>query len=124
MDLLLSLHSEKCPNPGACSNPFDILSLCMFFQAREGQQYEYIPCLIRAGFDGGVCAKGSACGAWIEIGLKAKNDFRNIIYRDVYEAAWCLDSGSTVTQTELSAAEHIIGVLPQIICNFFQRPVA
>ncbi|CAK0904776.1 unnamed protein product [Prorocentrum cordatum] len=90
-------------------------------QARQGQVYAdflylcdfesqcFTPCLIKAGFDGGVCSRGSACGVWMQIGLRNKNIFSrtDITFKDVYLAAWCLPPSATVTDTELSAAERI-----------------
>ena len=77
---------------------------------------KYVPCLVKAGFDGGVCAKGSACGVWVEIGLRAPNG--HIIMRDVFVECWLLHPTSTVTDTELSALERIIDVLPRVLSLF------
>ncbi|CAK0900489.1 unnamed protein product, partial [Prorocentrum cordatum] len=98
-------------------------------EARQGHVYAdfvylndfesqcYIPCLIKAGFDGGVYSRGSACGVWMQIGLRNKYIFSrtDIIFKDVYLAAWCLPPSATVTDTELSAAERICEVLPQVL---------
>ncbi|CAK0900484.1 unnamed protein product, partial [Prorocentrum cordatum] len=98
-------------------------------QARQGHVYAdfvylndfesqcYIPCLIKAGFDGGVYSRGSACGVWMQIGLRNKYIFSrtDIIFKDVYLAAWCLPPSATVTDTELSAAERICEVLRRVL---------
>lgn len=114
-------------------------------QAREGRQFqtEYLsllphemslcePCLIRAGFDGGACRLGAGCGAWIQIGLRSRyhnlwdsSGYSNtpppqIIYKEVLATAFLLEDGSTVTDTELSAVECVIDVLPRVLYAFFR----
>lgn len=101
-------------------------------EAREGRsctkcnlrfsQHEYhylVPCLVRAGFDGGVCAKGSACGVWIDLGLRSTDGTECIMFTEVYSCCWMLSDGATVTETELSAVEHVVAMLPQVVQSFF-----
>ena len=106
-------------------------------QAREGHiihhecslfhhQYEtefYTPAAVRAGFDGGVCELGSGCGAWVQVGLRPRywdrGSQEQLIWKDVFISAFCLPAGSTVTDTELSAAEQIIELLPRIFSAYF-----
>ena len=111
-------------------------------QAREGHQYTneqyqlqpyeqscYEPCLIKAGFDGGVCSLGAGSGAWIQIGLRSRfshlsptssfSDSPQIIFKDVYVCSFALPDGSTVTDTELSAAECVIAALPRVLQAYF-----
>ena len=101
-------------------------------EAREGRsctkrnfrlsQHEYqylLPCLVRAGFDGGVCAKGSGCGVWIDLGLRSTSGTECITYKEVYSHSWLLSAGATVTETELSAVEHVVAMLPQVVQSFW-----
>eukprot|EP00959_Pyramimonas_sp_CCMP1952_P396265 8302839-Pyramimonas_sp.AAC.1 len=101
-------------------------------QARQGQMYAdffylsdfesqcFTRCLIKAGFDGGVCSRGSACGVWIQRCMRNKCIFSrtDTTYKEVYLAAWCLPPSAAVADTELSAAERICDVLPQVVQKF------
>ncbi|CAK0790044.1 unnamed protein product [Prorocentrum cordatum] len=60
-----------------------------------------------------VCGYKSVCGACVYF---SRTD---ITYKDVYDAAWCLPPCATVTDAEVSAAERICDVLPQVVQNFF-----
>ena len=89
------------------------------------------PFAMRGAFDGGVCALGSGCGFWLQIGLINKGYVSEswdnprpvgpfppghefscssavpLVWRDVAEAAWLLE-GATITECELSAAEALL----------------
>ena len=76
----------------------------------------YSPVLLRGGFDGGVDRRGTGCGCWLEVGLKSKyHEELFVTYREVFSSAWTLGPGATVTDAELSAAERLVEILPQVI---------
>ena len=89
------------------------------------------PFAMRGAFDGGVCALGSGCGFWLQVGLINKGYVSEswdnprpvgpfppglvfscssavpLVWRDAAEAAWLLE-GATITECELSAAEALL----------------
>eukprot|EP00959_Pyramimonas_sp_CCMP1952_P406310 8515589-Pyramimonas_sp.AAC.1 len=69
-----------------------------------------------------VCAAAEvpvACGYIYGLRNKCIFSRADIACKDVYLAAWCLPPSAAVTDTELSAAERICDVLPQVVQNFF-----
>jgi len=88
------------------------------------------PVALRGCYDGGVCSKGTGCGFWLQIGYANHRYDCNsyhpysvspfppssrlyvssstpLVWREVAEAAWVLEEGSTITDAELSAAEAL-----------------
>jgi len=99
------------------------------FQDRIGQEpneisslYRY--CGIDCGFDGGVSTAGVGVGCWIDVGRVSrtcrKPSSRDIVWTEVYSAAFSIDNNASVTDAELSAIEHIIDVLPRVLHTYFE----
>jgi hypothetical protein len=80
-------------------------------------------CGIRAGFDGGVSCDGVGVGCWIDVGrvsrLSRQPLSHEIIWTEVYSAAFSIDPTSTVTDAEVSAVEHTIMILPRVVQAYF-----
>eukprot|EP00959_Pyramimonas_sp_CCMP1952_P019144 404702-Pyramimonas_sp.AAC.1 len=74
-------------------------------------------CAIRAGFDGGISCDGVGVGCWIDVGrvsrLSRQPLSHDIIWTEVYSAAFSIDPTSTMTDAEISAVEHAIAILPR-----------
>ena len=108
--------THKAREGEAFDKMFDIDEIFHF----DYEKSMFIPRHVRAGFDGGVCQKGSGCGCWIQIGFVHRFMLSQcpLVWRDVYRAAWKLPDGASVTETELSAAERVIDVLPRVLQLF------
>jgi len=67
---------------------------------------------------------GVGVGCWIDVGRVSrtcrKPSSRDIVWTEVYSAAFSIDNNASVTDAELSAIEHIIDVLPRVLHTYFE----